>query len=231
MGYLDQSNVLRVRSLTDQPDGLLTDLNEAQSALAIAERYITAWRRDPLIEETRFSTHQANVASDALFEARNVIDRARTVIDDVIEMVAGQDSGRPCSAPTSRREMARMQIRLPCDDWAPATARQLVREICPLWQVDDELQETTQVVVSELVDITAGHAGTASGLMLERGPRGLRVTIRASLAGLSRPGECSADPLHRRGRGLGLEMLENLTTAWGVDIQADRKTAWAEITK
>ncbi|MGH4006900.1 MAG: hypothetical protein ACRDTH_01795 [Pseudonocardiaceae bacterium] len=57
----------------------------------------------------------------------------------------------------TRRDMARTQIRLPRDVRAPAMARQLVRDVCPLWQVDDELQTTAQVVVSELVGIAVGH--------------------------------------------------------------------------
>jgi hypothetical protein len=130
-----------------------------------------------------------------------------------------------------RPDVVRMRTRLPCDVRAPAEARQLVRDVCPLWQVDDELQDTAQVVVSELVGIAVGPAGIAAGLTLEQGPRGLRVAVRgASPIGLSRPQERSTD-LQLRGLGLGLQMLANLTTAWGVDIQPEGKTVWAEIIK
>lgn len=130
-----------------------------------------------------------------------------------------------------RPDVVRMRTRLPCDLRAPATARQLVRDMCPLWQVDDELQDTAQVVVSELVGITVGQAGTGAGLTLERGSRGLRVAIQdASPTRLPRPEKGSTDSLHREA-GLGLEMLGNLTTAWGVDVAPDGKTAWAEMTK
>jgi len=232
MDYFDQSSLPRVRPLADQSDGLLTDLHAAQSTLTIAERYITTWRRNPLVEETRFSVHQDYVAREALVEARDVIDRARNVIDGVIELLANQGGGHTYSAPTTRPDMLRMQARLPCDVWAPAAARQLIRDVCLLWQVDDALQDTAQVVVSELVGLTVGHASTATGLTLERGPRGLRVAVRDAVpTGPSRPEECSTDPPRRQGIGLGLEMLENLTTAWGVDVQPDGKTAWAEITQ
>jgi anti-sigma regulatory factor (Ser/Thr protein kinase) len=231
MNYFDQSSSPRVHQLADQPDGLLTDLCDAQGALTVAECYISAWRRDPLIETTRFSAHQASVARETLLEARSVLDRAQHVIDHVIDMLARQGGGHACSAPMTRRDMARMQTQLPSDMSAPATARQVIREVAPLWQVDDELQDTAQVVISELVGITVGHSGTVARLILERGPQGLRVTIRdASPTRLSRPNEHSANP-PRPGSGLGLEILENLTAAWGVDIQPDGKTAWAEITK
>lgn len=231
MNYFDQSSSPRVYPLADQPDGLLTDLCDAQGALTVAERYISAWRRDPLIEKSRFSGHQASVAREALFEARSVLDRAQNVIDRVIDMLAKQGGGHAYSALTTRCDMARMQTQLPSDVSAPATARQVIREVAPLWQVDDELQDTAQVVISELVGITIGPSGTAAMLILERGPQGLRVTIRdACPTGLSRPDEHCTN-LPRRGVGLGLEILENLTAAWGVDIQPDGKTAWAEITK
>lgn len=86
-------------------------------------------------------------------------------------------------------------------------------------------------MVSELVAIAVEHPGTATGLTLEQGPRGLRVAVRDGFqTGSPRPEKRSADPL-RRGLGLGLEMVGSLATAWGVDVQPDGKTAWAEITK
>lgn len=130
-----------------------------------------------------------------------------------------------------RPDVVRMETQLSCDAWAPATARQLVRETCPLWQVDDELQDTAQVVVSELVAIAVEHAGTAAGLTLERGPRGLRVAVQDIFpTGSSGPEKRSTDPL-RWELGLGLEIIGNLATAWGVDVQPDGNTAWAEITE
>src|SRR3712207_8158539 len=58
-----------------------------------------------------------------------------------------------------RSDVLRLRTQLPCDVWAPAAARRLVRDMCPLWQGDDDLQDTAQVVVSELVGIAIGHAG------------------------------------------------------------------------
>lgn len=129
-----------------------------------------------------------------------------------------------------RPDVLRMQTRLPGDVRAPATARRLVRDVCPLWQVDDELQDTAQVVVSELVGIAVGHVGAAAGLTLERGSGGLRVAIQdADPAGITRVEQRPTGPLNR-GLGLGMEILGNLTTAWGVDVAPDGKTAWAEMT-
>ena len=124
-----------------------------------------------------------------------------------------------------RPAVVRMHTGLPRNLWAPATARQLIRDICPLWQVDDELQDTAEVVVNELVDVAVGHPGAAAELTLERGPRGLRLAVQDAAPGAPYR---STDPLHRR-LGLGLEMLGNLTTAWGVDVASGGKIAWAVI--
>ncbi len=130
-----------------------------------------------------------------------------------------------------RPPVVRMRVQLPCDTSAPATARRLVREMCPLWQVDEESQETARFVVSELVANAIEHACTDVGLTLERGPHGLRVAVRdASPVGFPGPMQRSTDPLGQV-RGRGLELVETPTSAWGVDVQPDGNTVWAEIAK
>jgi GNAT superfamily N-acetyltransferase len=134
------------------------------------------------------------------------------------------------AAVDQRPDVVRMRTGLPRNLWAPATARQLIRDIYPLWQVDDELQHTAQVVVNELVDVTVGDAGAAAALTLERGPGGLRLAVQDAplLRAPYLPQSRLTDPLHR-GRGLGREMLGNLTTSWGVDVASGGKIAWAVI--
>ncbi|HEV7828061.1 MAG TPA: ATP-binding protein [Pseudonocardiaceae bacterium] len=131
----------------------------------------------------------------------------------------------------SRPAVVRVRVQLPCDAGAAASARRLVREMCPKWQVDDGLEDTAGFVVSELVSNAVEHACTGVGLTLERGPRGLRVLVRdSSPVGFPGPVQRSTDPLGRV-RGRGLELVESLTAAWGVDVQPDGNTVWAEITK
>lgn len=129
-----------------------------------------------------------------------------------------------------RPDVVRLRTGLPGSVLASATARQLVRDRCPLWQVDDELQDAAQVVVNELVGVAVSHPATAAELTLERGPRGLRLAVHDAPPARPprRPVQPATDPMHR-GLGLGLEMLSKLTTAWGVDIAPTGKTAWAVI--
>ncbi len=123
-----------------------------------------------------------------------------------------------------RPDVVRMRTWFRCDVRAPATARQVIRDMCPQWEVDDELQDAAQVVVSELVGIAIGHTGAAAGLTLERDSSGLRVAIQDRYpTEPPRADRRSTDSLQR-------EMLGNLTTAWGVDVQAEGKIAWAEMT-
>jgi hypothetical protein len=123
-----------------------------------------------------------------------------------------------------RPDVVRAQTGLPPHMRAPASARQLVRDICPLWQIDHDLQDTAQVVVSELVDVTVGPAGRAAELILERGPQGLQLAVQD--ASSSRPEELAIDPVRK---GLVGELLGNLTTAWGLHVAHGGKTAWAMI--
>lgn len=125
--------------------------------------------------------------------------------------------------------LVRKRTALPGDVTAPATARHVVREVCPLWHVDDDLQETAQVVVNELATVAVGRAGTAE-LTLERGQGGLRLAIQDACltAPPSRPQRHTVDPRQRE-LGLRLDMLGNLTMAWGVDDTPGGKTAWAII--
>ncbi len=128
-----------------------------------------------------------------------------------------------------RPTVVRMRVQLPCDAGAPAMSRRLVREMCPKWQVDDGVEDTAEFVVSELVSNAVEHACTGVGLTLERGPRGLRIAVRdASPVGFPGPVKRSTDPLGRV-RGRGLELVRSLTKAWGVDVQPDGNTVWAEI--
>lgn len=136
-----------------------------------------------------------------------------------------------------RPDIVRMRTGLPGDVRAPAKARRLIRDMCPLWQVDHDLQDTAQVVVNELVEVALGPSGRAAELSLERGPLGLRLAVQdASPTAPTSPtsygmptAEHSIEAQHK-GPELGLEMLGNLTTAWGVDVAPGGTTAWAVIT-
>lgn len=127
-----------------------------------------------------------------------------------------------------RPALVRARTRLVCDDHAPDVARRLVRDTCPMWHVDGELQQIAELVVSELVDNAVKHARTATALTLERGPRGLRIAVRDTASSATFWTAADQPPDLRR-RGRGLELVARLTTSWGVEMHPVGKTVWAEI--
>jgi anti-sigma regulatory factor (Ser/Thr protein kinase)/anti-anti-sigma regulatory factor len=129
----------------------------------------------------------------------------------------------------SRPPVVRVRVQLPYDRSAAASARRLVRDLCPKWQVDDTIRDTTQFVAGELVANAVRHACTGAELTLERGPRRLRVAVRdASPVGFPGADGGATGPFEPE-RGRGLQLVDSLTTAWGVSVQPDGNTVWAEI--
>jgi anti-sigma regulatory factor (Ser/Thr protein kinase) len=122
--------------------------------------------------------------------------------------------------------VVRARIRLACHAHAPDVARRLVRETCPRWQVEAELQQIAELVVSELVDNVVRHAGTAAALTVQRGPGGLQIGVRdtGSPDGFTRSGGSA-----QGGRGRGLDLIARLSRNWGVQRHPIGKTIWAEI--
>lgn len=129
-----------------------------------------------------------------------------------------------------RPSVVRARTRLACDDHAPDVARRLVRDTCPMWHVDAELQQIAELVVSELVDNAVRHARTTAALTLERGPRGLRIAVRDTASSAAFWAAADQPPDLRR-QGRGLELVARLTTSWGVEMHPAGKTVWAEITE
>lgn len=127
-----------------------------------------------------------------------------------------------------RPALVRVAARLAADHQAVDVACRLVRDTCPAWQVEDELQKIAEIVVGELVDNTVKHARTTAALTLERSIRGLRVAVRdtASSDGFSPAEDGSTGP---RPTGRGLELVARLSTAWGVETHPAGKTVWAEL--
>jgi hypothetical protein len=61
--------------LPGQPDRLLAELYEAQTALVTAEYYVSCWCAYPSTAETPSSRYQSGEAHKALHEALDIIDQ------------------------------------------------------------------------------------------------------------------------------------------------------------
>lgn len=74
--------------LPGQPDRLLAELHEAQTALAIVEHYVGHCCGYPSTEETPSGEYHLHAVHEALHEAREIIDR-------VVEILRIQVAGGP----------------------------------------------------------------------------------------------------------------------------------------
>jgi len=129
-------------------------------------------------------------------------------------------SARPARPPGNGHR----ELLLPADATAPGVARAFLRCATEEWGVDDDLAQDAAMVITELVANAVDHARTESTLSIGVAHEGLSVSVRDTRPGpVLRP--APIDPTAARGRGL--QMVDALTTAWGVTLHAGGKTVWA----
>jgi anti-sigma regulatory factor (Ser/Thr protein kinase) len=116
------------------------------------------------------------------------------------------------------------ELVLPADPSAPGMARAFLRGAAEQWGVDDDLAQDAAIVITELVANAVDHARTESTLSLGVTQEGLCVSVRDARPEPV-PQLAPIDPSAPRGRGL--QMVDALTTAWGVTVHAGGKTVWA----
>ncbi len=142
--------------------------------------------------------------------------------------------GMSSAAQPSRRSAHRRRPRdtrsrklvLPADATAPARARTFLRAATHDWGIGDDLAQDAAMVITELVANAVDHAGSESTLSVGVKRGDLCLAVRDTRPGpLPRP--APIDPTAPRGRGL--QMVDALTSAWGVTLHADGKTVWAVV--
>ncbi len=105
-----------------------------------------------------------------------------------------------------------------------AVARRLVRNVLTAARRDD-LVETAQLLVSEVVTNALMHAGTPIGIRAFVGDDGLRVEVT--------DGSMQAPALRSHGAmagtGRGLRLVQQLVDQWGTLAHPDGKTVWFEL--
>jgi hypothetical protein len=82
-----------------------------------------------------------------------------------------------------------------------------------------------ELVVSELVTNSILHAGTALRIGVKQAPGVVRVEVGDQDRQRPEPKRYSA----HAGTGRGLQLVEALAVAWGVDSGPDGKTVWADV--
>ena len=105
-----------------------------------------------------------------------------------------------------------------------ATARKVVRDVLTVARRDD-LVETAQLLVSEVVTNALVHAGTPIDFHASVGDTGLRVEVTDGSTQAPAPRSYGA----MAGTGRGLRLLQQLVDHWGTLAHPDGKTVWFEV--
>ncbi|HLX87758.1 MAG TPA: ATP-binding protein [Acidimicrobiales bacterium] len=122
-------------------------------------------------------------------------------------------------------EQAVEVLDLEADPEAVGRARQFVAALLDRWEVIG-LGPDASLVTSELVSNAVIHARTPIEVRVAPHDDGIRVEVRdgAAYGIVVRPPDDHLTP-----RGLGLRVVAQLATRWGVDPTPDGKTVWAEL--
>lgn len=111
--------------------------------------------------------------------------------------------------------------RFPPHPTTPRAARRFLADVIRA-EVAPEVWEAAVLLTSELVTNAVVHAGTDVHLRIEMDRRQVRIEVGDGSSHLPRGRVARA---HARG-GRGLQMVERLSSSWGVDIATVGKTVW-----
>ena len=116
--------------------------------------------------------------------------------------------------------------RFPAESDAPRAARAFVADALRRWGHSEILLEDSRLVVSELATNAVVHARSEFSVVARREGSGVRLSVHD----LS-----TAEPVLRSTRhllalsGRGLQLVDDITSAWGVEATSGGKTVWAEL--
>ena len=108
---------------------------------------------------------------------------------------------------------------------AARRARQALRGCCRDLGVDEDACDVLLLLASELVTNAVLHG--APPVHLSARLDGAGVHLAVSDAGPHHPVVRAHDPAALSGRGV--QLLRDLSEAWGVDVHADGKTVWCRV--
>ncbi|MBY8840902.1 ATP-binding protein [Streptomyces sp. SP2-10] len=126
------------------------------------------------------------------------------------------------------RQHPRQSITLASEAASVPTARQILREACTEWGLDQGAAETGALLMSELVTnaIRHGHSHSVRVIAEQPAPDRLRVAV------VDKSRHCMPE-LHHPGPdafgGRGLLLVDLLSDRWGTDLLPWGKKVWAEI--
>lgn len=125
------------------------------------------------------------------------------------------------------QQYPRQSITLASEAASVAAARQILREACTEWGLDQSAAETGALLMSELVTnaIRHGHLHSVQVIAEQPAPDRLRVAVVDKSRRM--PEIHHAKPEALGGRGLLL--IDLLSDRWGTNLLPSGKRVWAEI--
>jgi anti-sigma regulatory factor (Ser/Thr protein kinase) len=131
----------------------------------------------------------------------------------------------------SRGVGMKQQLDLPISQMAVIEARRLAADAYREVATEEEL-DNILLLTSELVTNAIRHSGMSEGDIItvvvdDDGPGGARISVSDRGPGFS-PSSFGASP-SELGTGWGLQLVEALSDAWGLDHDADGFSVWAEV--
>ena len=122
--------------------------------------------------------------------------------------------------------MATLTLELPANPYAPARARELVREAAATTRVTADDRWRIEMIVTELVTNAVRHGpGGPVELALQSGGRGMRGEVADPGLGIDHLNLDKRRPTEEGGRGLFL--VDALSDSWG--LSEDRSRVWFEV--
>jgi len=224
---LHGAGVLRVavlKGLAVQPMAMLVDLNDAEVI-------------DPLSLLMLPSLDRRAAADHGL--------RLRCFMADRHPQrgIVGQALGRHMSVSACRADALsagladsadsrRVHRRLVADEWAAATARDLVATVCAGWQIAD-VADDAQIIVSELTSNAVLHAGSDFDLVLVHRAPFLHIQVidahpRVPLFPIA-VGDLQKPPPPTQIGGWGLYLVHSIASGCGVVTRPPGKLVWATV--
>ena len=119
-----------------------------------------------------------------------------------------------------------LELRCAGEPESAGVARRFVRDALEALEVPAELVERVVLVTSELATNAILHARTAFVLRVHQAASIPALTVSVTDAAPSMPVPQVERPGKENGRGLAV--VQGFSSAWGVNVQPDGKSVWAE---
>ncbi|MGW7090071.1 ATP-binding protein [Streptomyces sp. NPDC054871] len=116
--------------------------------------------------------------------------------------------------------------QLPCEAEAVGRARAFVSSSLDTWGLREELADTGELIMSELMTNVVAHTGTdLTTVAIQRGSRLVRIEVADSSSTTPRIESDSGSAQH----GRGLLLVDALSSHWGYVKHPWGKVIWAEL--